>query len=133
MVSSLTRISPCGSLFRLSLGITEGSVKASDDHIVKLTTDLGTLSSQPPPRRHHAKAQEARFVTIVYLIPLVHVFCLLLFLHLQLLRLMVLCKLKLRLAKAQSAFNLEELRSVKFHSQVKLPFTFLLEYFCCVG
>lgn len=35
------------------LNTIDGSVKATDDRIAKLTTDLGTLSSQPPPRNVH--------------------------------------------------------------------------------
>lgn len=37
------------------LNTIDGSVKATDDRIAKLTTDLGTLSSQPPPRNVHVK------------------------------------------------------------------------------
>ena len=39
------------------LNTIDGSVKATDDRIVKLTklTDLGTLSSQPPSRNVHVK------------------------------------------------------------------------------
>ena len=44
-----------------------GSVKAADDGIVKLTTDLGTLSSPPPPCNIHVKtvtsvAGQAKFI-----------------------------------------------------------------------
>ena len=37
------------------LNTIDGSVKATDYRIVKLTTDLGTLSSQPPSRNVHVK------------------------------------------------------------------------------
>ena len=37
------------------LNTIDGSVKATDDRIVKLTTELGTLSFQPPSHNVHVK------------------------------------------------------------------------------